>query len=91
MARSLRRVLVPGSRPVLPAAHAHPYRGRGLTGGTATPPSSDEPAVRGNRQSQIYHLPNCPGYARLGPASAVTFASEAEAQQAGYRKAKNCP
>jgi phosphatidylserine/phosphatidylglycerophosphate/cardiolipin synthase-like enzyme len=74
------------------AAHAHPYQRRGPTGGTAPPqPAGEESAVRGNRQSQIYHLPNCPGYGRLGPAAAVTFASEAEAQQAGYRKAKNCP
>jgi len=43
------------------------------------------------RQSQIYHLPNCPGFAGMNPASVVAFANEAQAQQAGYRKAKNCP
>jgi len=40
---------------------------------------------------KIYHLPVCPGYAGMNPASLITFPTEAEAQQAGYRKAKNCP
>ena len=31
------------------------------------------------------------GYAGMQPTSLVTFGSETEAQQAGYRKAKNCP
>ena len=35
--------------------------------------------------------PTCPGYAGMNPASIVSFATEAEVQQAGYRKAKNCP
>jgi S1/P1 Nuclease/Metal binding domain of Ada len=46
--------------------------------------------VRGNKHSKIYHLPGCPGYQAMSPANIVTFASEAEAEQAGYRKAKNC-
>lgn len=47
--------------------------------------------VRGNRKSRIYHLPECPHYHRLSPANTVSFATEAEAQESGYRKAKNCP
>lgn len=47
--------------------------------------------VRGNRKSRIYHLPECPQYHRLSPANTVSFTTEAEAQEAGYRKAKNCP
>jgi len=39
---------------------------------------------------KIYRLPSCPGYEAMSPASIVTFPSEAEAQQAGYRKAKHC-
>ena len=35
-------------------------------------------------------VPSCKGYAGMDPASVVAFASEAEAQQAGYRKAKDC-
>ena len=47
--------------------------------------------VRGNRKSRIYHLPECPHYHRLHSANVVDFATETEAQEAGYRKAKNCP
>ena len=57
----------------------------------ATPAStSGDGAMHGNKISKIYHLPSCPGYAGMNPASIVTFPNEAEAQQAGYRKAKNC-
>lgn len=47
--------------------------------------------VRGNRKSRIYHLPTCPHYDRLHQANVVDFATETEALEAGYRKAKNCP
>jgi len=48
-------------------------------------------AVLGNRNSQVYHLASgCPGYAQVAPKNQVAFASEAEAQAAGYRKAGNC-
>jgi hypothetical protein len=35
--------------------------------------------------------PGCKGYAGMHPVSVIAFATEAEAQQAGYRKAKDCP
>jgi micrococcal nuclease len=47
--------------------------------------------VRGNRKNRIYHLPECPHYNRMHSANIVSFATETEAQEAGYRKAKNCP
>ena len=47
--------------------------------------------VRGNKHSKIYHLPGCPGFEAMSPSNIVMFTSEAEAQQAGYRKARNCP
>src|SRR5262249_49684132 len=50
----------------------------------ASPVSGGE--VRENRHSHIYHLPGCPGYVSMRPANIVPFATEAEAQQAGYRK-----
>jgi len=50
-----------------------------------------EGIVRGNRKSRVYHLPECPHYQRLSSANTVSFTTEAEAQAAGYRKAKNCP
>jgi len=53
--------------------------------------SARESTVRGNMRSKVYHLPGCPGFDTMSAANIITFASEAEAQQAGYRKAKNCP
>ncbi|OLU16670.1 deoxyribonuclease I [Pseudomonas sp. PA1(2017)] len=47
--------------------------------------------VVGNRRSNVYHLPvGCPSYGQVSPKNQVTFASEAEAIQAGFRKAGNC-
>jgi Metal binding domain of Ada len=59
--------------------------------GTPPAPSGGTGEVRGNKHSKVYHLPGCPGFEAMSPAHVVTFASEAEAQQAGYRKARNCP
>jgi phosphatidylserine/phosphatidylglycerophosphate/cardiolipin synthase-like enzyme len=84
------------------AAHSHPYQ-RTTAGGAQGGESSEAVAsqesqksggvgaIKGNPKSKIYHLPTCPGYDRLNPATVVTFTSEVEARRAGYRKAKNCP
>jgi endonuclease YncB( thermonuclease family)/methylphosphotriester-DNA--protein-cysteine methyltransferase len=47
--------------------------------------------IIGNKDSQIYHLPNCSGYTKVSEKNRVYFDSEADAEKAGYRKAKNCP
>jgi endonuclease YncB( thermonuclease family) len=47
--------------------------------------------IVGNRNSKIYHLPNCPDYSKVSEKNRVPFKTEAEAQAAGYRKARNCP
>lgn len=47
-------------------------------------------AVKGNRNSKIYHLPHCPSFADVSPRNSVPFTSEQQAQDAGYRKARNC-
>ncbi|MDH0572396.1 endonuclease [Pseudomonas fulva] len=48
-------------------------------------------AVLGNRNSHVYHLAaGCPGYHQVAPKNQVAFATEVEAQAAGYRKAGNC-
>jgi methylphosphotriester-DNA--protein-cysteine methyltransferase len=54
------------------------------------PPALDG-AVHGNRRSKVYRVPDCKGYAAMNQASVVVFLDEAEAQQAGYRRAKDCP
>ena len=55
------------------------------TTATATGP------IIGNRSSKIYHMSNCPDYSKVSERNRVPFKTEAEAQAAGYRKAKNCP
>lgn len=48
-------------------------------------------AIRGNKNSKIYHLSSgCPGYTTMSPSNVVSFSSEAEAISHGFRKAKNC-
>ena len=55
----------------------------------SSPPAEGQ--VHGNSRSKVYHLPGCPGYTGMQSTSRVTFGTESDAQQAGYRKAKNCP
>ena len=76
----------------LHAGHAHPYERQAAAGSSGAAPArgSGHGEVHGNKKSKMYHLPGCPGYAGMNPASVVAFTSEAEAEQAGYRKAKNC-
>ena|SRR5262249_8222681 len=45
----------------------------------------------GNRHSHVYRVPGCKGDAGMNPASVVPVATEAEVQQAGYHRAKDCP
>lgn len=66
-----------------------------------TPPAASAPhqtapapdrvtIIIGNRNSNIYHLPGCSSYGQVGAANQVHFADESAAQEAGYRKARNC-
>jgi phosphatidylserine/phosphatidylglycerophosphate/cardiolipin synthase-like enzyme len=76
------------------AGHSHPYERQASVSPAGTVPAAHAGGngeVHGNKNSKVYHLSNCPGYAGMNQASLVTFPTEAEAQQAGYRKAKNCP
>lgn len=48
-------------------------------------------AIRGNRNSKVYHLPEgCPGYNSIKATNVVPFRTEGQAKQAGYRRAGNC-
>jgi phosphatidylserine/phosphatidylglycerophosphate/cardiolipin synthase-like enzyme len=74
------------------AAHSHPYARRSAAASSpAAPMAQASGDVHGNRNSKVYRVPGCKSYAGMNPASVVQFATEAEAQQAGYRKAKDCP
>jgi len=53
--------------------------------------ASADGMIIGNRNSHVYHLSSgCPGYTQVATKNQVTFASESQAQAAGYRKAGNC-
>jgi endonuclease YncB( thermonuclease family)/methylphosphotriester-DNA--protein-cysteine methyltransferase len=47
--------------------------------------------IIGNKNSKIFHRPNCPGYNSVSEKNQVKFKSVEEAEAAGYRAAKNCP
>jgi phosphatidylserine/phosphatidylglycerophosphate/cardiolipin synthase-like enzyme len=74
------------------AAHSHPYtRAAATVPPAASSATEADGAVHGNRNSKVYRVPGCKGYAGMNLASVVAFANETEAQQAGYHKAKDCP
>lgn len=50
--------------------------------------------IKGNGGSMIYHLPSCPNYAIVDMHDDINdtwFINEKQAQNAGFRKANNCP
>jgi endonuclease YncB( thermonuclease family) len=53
-------------------------------------PDSQNKLIRGNRRSMIYHWPGCPNYDDIAMHNRVLFSTAAEAEQAGYRAARNC-
>jgi endonuclease YncB( thermonuclease family) len=51
--------------------------------------TGDLPII-GNRNSGIYHRPDCPDYRKVSPRNRVEFKTEDDAVRAGFRKAGNC-
>ena len=47
--------------------------------------------VQANKNFKVYHVAGCPHYDRLSEKNIVIFDSEANAIEAGYRRAGNCP
>ena len=47
--------------------------------------------VVGSKNSDKYHLPECPGAKQISEQNKVWFDSIAEAEKAGYSPAANCP
>jgi len=47
--------------------------------------------IIGNKNSHVYHRPDCPSYTATTPKNRVIFENEAAAEKAGYRRALNCP
>ncbi len=52
---------------------------------------ADDARIIGNRNLMIYHRPDCPDYDKVGERDRAPFKTEAEAEAAGYKKARNCP
>jgi len=73
--------------PTAPAAETKPAPPSAPAAASVAPAGK----IIGNKDSQIYHLPNCAGYTKVSEKNRVYFDSEADAAKAGYRKAKNCP
>jgi endonuclease YncB( thermonuclease family) len=59
--------------------------------GSMEPPAAPaEASIIGNKNSLIYHWVGCGGYEKVSSQNRVTFSSWQEAENAGYRAAKNC-
>lgn len=59
---------------------------------TASAPTTNPTGlkIKGNKNSKVYHLPNCPDYSKIAEKNAVMFDTKEDAEKAGYRLAKNC-
>ena len=59
---------------------------------SAALPITENPTttVLGNKNSKIYNLAHCPGFNQVSVKNQRWFENTAQAEQAGYRKAKNC-
>jgi micrococcal nuclease len=82
--------MVPLESENLGTPRAPPRLGAGKSDSAASSPSFAYPVI-GNRKSHIYHRPDCPNYSQVAPRNRVAFNSAAEAEDAGYRVAGNCP
>jgi endonuclease YncB( thermonuclease family)/methylphosphotriester-DNA--protein-cysteine methyltransferase len=85
------------SSPATPAKATQPKATPPATSSTAATTTTSAPAtaangeIIANKNSKIYHRPNCPGYNNVSEKNQVRFKSVEEAEAAGYRVAKNCP
>lgn len=52
--------------------------------------AEDKAKIYGNKNSMIFHWFGCSGFTKISAANRVVFNSVAEAEEAGYRAAKNC-
>ena len=96
-ARQAKRGLWADPNPIPPWEIRHPKQGRTSSARGNLPLESRENSdtmpigIIGNRNSQVYHRRDCPNYTATAPKNRVLFTSEAEAEAAGYRRARNCP
>src|SRR5215472_5489537 len=92
-AREAKRGLWAETNPIPPWVYRHPELAKeeGLEAGsvakglTTLPPASPqkEGPIIGNKNSRVYHRPDCPSYTATAPKNRVIFDSEKAAEQAG--------
>ncbi len=54
----------------------------------STKTNCDQPLIKGNKNSMIYHVPEGRYYDTVADHNAVYFCTEKDAEEAGYRKSK---
>lgn len=52
--------------------------------------NSEAGGIIGNKNSRIYHWPGCPSYSKVSPKNRKYFKNRADAENAGFRAARNC-
>ena len=96
-ARQAKRGLWADQNPIPPWEIRHPKQGRtpsasgSLSSKPREQPATTPMAIIGNRNSQVYHRPDCPNYTSTAAKNRVLFNSESEAEATGYHRARNCP
>ena len=97
-ARAEKRGLWQQPKPVPPWEFRHPEQAEPIASASVASPGAATTTgqrttgrIIGNRNSGIYHLPNCPDYSRIAERNREYFDTEADAMKAGFRKARNCP
>lgn len=90
-ARAGKRGLWQQSKPVPPWEFRHPEQAEPSATATGSANTATTGRIIGNRNSGIYHLPNCPDYSKVSERNREYFNTEADAVKAGFRKARNCP
>lgn len=89
-AREARRGLWAEPSPVAPWEYRHPEAKSETKAGAPGAAEKSAAPIIGNRNSMIYHRPDCPDYEKVSERNRVPFKTEGEAQAAGYRRARNC-
>ena len=96
-ARQAKRGLWADPNPVPPWEVRQPKQGRtplargDLSSEPVEYPDTTPMPIIGNRNSHVYHRPDCPTYTATAPKNRMVFNSEAQAEAAGFHRAENCP
>jgi hypothetical protein len=90
-ARAAKRGLWASSNPQPPWEFRHDGVGVVKIESTPAPGANLLGKIIANKNSKIYHAPNCPDYAKVSERNRVIFDSEQDAVKASYRKVRNCP